>query len=59
MRFSNRKLKGFPVPKEIVVKDLASYIKLFSNGKYKNYLIRGESRNYSETISSALSDYCQ
>ncbi|MFS0752910.1 FRG domain-containing protein [Oceanobacillus sp. 1P07AA] len=54
MRFSKRKLKGLPDPKEIVVKDLASYIQLFSGGKYKNYLFRGEPTNYDETISSAL-----
>ncbi|MBT2626032.1 FRG domain-containing protein [Bacillus sp. ISL-32] len=54
MRFSNRKLKGLPVPKEIVVKDLASYIRIFSSGNYKNYYFRGEPTNYDETISSAL-----
>lgn len=54
MRFSNRKLKGLPVPKEIIVRDLASYIRLFSDGKYKNYFFRGEPTNYNETVSSAL-----
>lgn len=54
MRFSNRKLEGLPEPEEIVIKDLASYIQLFSDGKYRNYLFRGEPTNYHETVSSAL-----
>ncbi|UHA73759.1 FRG domain-containing protein [Paenibacillus sp. 481] len=54
MRFSKRKLKGLPVPKEIVVKDLASYIRLFTDGKYRDFLFRGEPTNYDETSSSAL-----
>ncbi|MDO3412581.1 FRG domain-containing protein [Saccharibacillus sp. CPCC 101409] len=54
MRFSDRKIKGLPLPKEFIVKDLAGYIKFFSNGKYKNFLFRGEPTNYSETSSSGL-----
>ncbi|EJR71417.1 FRG domain-containing protein, partial [Bacillus cereus] len=53
-RYSNRKKKGLPTPKEIVVKDLASYIQLFSGGKFKNNYFRGEPTNYEQTISSAL-----
>lgn len=54
MRYSKRKLKGLPVPKEIIVKNLAEYIALFSNNEYENYIFRGEPTNYHDTISSAL-----
>lgn len=56
MRYSKRKLKGLPVPKEIVVKSLAEYIALFSNKGYENYIFRGEPTNYHNTTSSALRD---
>ncbi|MDA2236428.1 FRG domain-containing protein [Bacillus cereus] len=54
-RYSNRELTGvLPTPEEIVVEDLAGYIKLFSDGKFAKYYFRGEPTNYKETISSAL-----
>ena len=54
MRFSKRKLKGLPTPKEIVVKSLADYIELFSSKQFDGYILRGEPTNYFSTISSAL-----
>lgn len=55
-RYSRRnELPGvLPAPKEIIVEDLADYIKHFSDGTFKNYYFRGEPTNYEETISSAL-----
>ncbi|MCU5708073.1 FRG domain-containing protein [Bacillus cereus] len=54
-RYSQRELHGIlPTPDEIVVDDLASYIKLFADGKYTNYNFRGEPANYAYTVSSAL-----
>lgn len=52
--YSKRHLKGLPSPKEILAKDLPSYMKLFSSEKFANYIYRGEPTNYYETISSAL-----
>ena len=54
MKYWNRELKGLPIPKEILVKNLAEYIKLFSNNKFENYIFRGEPTNYHNIISSAL-----
>ncbi len=54
MRYSKKELEGLPIPKEIVVKDLAEYINLFSNNDFDNYIFRGEPTNYHDTISSAL-----
>ena len=54
MKHTNRQLKGLPALKEIVVKDLPSYMKLFTEGKLTDYVYRGEPTNYHETISSAL-----
>lgn len=54
MRYSKRELENLPTPEEIVVEDLASYIKLFSDGKFTNNYFRGEPTNYHNTISSAL-----
>lgn len=57
MRFSNRKIQGLPTPKEILVKDLPSYIRLFTTREYSDFYLRGEPTNYSETTSSALRDH--
>lgn len=54
MRYSKRELEGLPIPKEIVVKNLAEYINLFSNNEFENYIFRGEPTNYHDTNSSAL-----
>ncbi len=54
MKYSKRHLNGLPSPTETVVKSLSEYMKLFSSGKYKDYVFRGEPTNYHETISSAL-----
>ena len=54
MRYSKRKLKGLPTPKEIVVKSLADFIRLFSSKQFDGYIFRGEPTNYHSTISSAL-----
>ncbi len=54
MRYSKKELEGLPIPKEIVVRDLAEYINLFSNNEFENYIFRGEPTNYHDTISSAL-----
>jgi len=54
MRYSKRKLKGLPTPKEIVVKSISDYIKLFSNNQFEKYIFRGEPTNYFSTVSSAL-----
>jgi hypothetical protein len=54
MRYSKKKLKGLPVPKEIVITSLSEYIGLFSNSEYESYIFRGEPTNYHDTISSAL-----
>lgn len=54
MRYSRRELKGLPVPKEIVVRSLAEYIKLFSTDDFKSYIFRGECTNYNSTTSSAF-----
>lgn len=54
MLYSKRHLKGLPTPKEIVVKDLAHYMKLFSTNEFTNYIYRGEPTNYHDTVSSAF-----
>jgi FRG domain. len=54
MRFSKRELNGLPIPNEVVVKSLAEYINLLSSNEFENYIFRGESTNYYDTISSAL-----
>lgn len=54
MIYSKRHIKGLPSPKEIVVKSLSDYMKLFSSEKLTNYIYRGEPTNYHSTISSAL-----
>ena len=54
MLYSKRQLKGLPTPKEIVVKDLAHYIKLFSTDEFTSYIYRGEPTNYHDTVSSAF-----
>lgn len=54
MRFSNRQIEGLPLPPEQIIVDLSSYIKIFSNGRYKDYLFRGEPTNYDETSASGL-----
>ena len=54
MRYSKRYVAGLPSPKEIVVKDLAAYMALFSSKKFTNYVYRGEPTNYHNTISSAF-----
>lgn len=53
-QYSHRDIPGLHIPEKEVIEDLASYIKLFSTGKLKNYYFRGEPTNYRETISSAL-----
>ncbi|MDA2650187.1 FRG domain-containing protein [Bacillus cereus] len=53
-QYSHRDIPGRHIPEKKIIEDLASYIKLFSTGKYKNYYFRGEPTNYRETISSAL-----
>ncbi|MRB24051.1 FRG domain-containing protein [Bacillus thuringiensis] len=53
--YSHRDRPGH-IPEKEVVDDLASYIKLFSNGQLENYYLRGEPTNYDETVSSALRD---
>lgn len=55
-RYSKRELDDLPTPEEIAVEDLASYIKLFSDGKFTNNFFRGEPTNYHDTISSGLRD---
>ncbi|MBJ7997733.1 FRG domain-containing protein [Bacillus cereus] len=55
-RYSKRELNGLPTPDEIIVKDLADYIKVFSDENFTDYFFRGEPTNYNETISSALRD---
>lgn len=55
-RYSNRKLKGLPIPKEILIKSLSQYIDFFSKNNYTNYVFRGEPTNYHSTIASALRD---
>lgn len=42
MIYSKRHIKGLPSPKEIVVKSLSDYMKLFSSEKLTNYIYRGE-----------------
>ena len=54
MIYSKRHLKGLPSPKEIVVKSLADYMKLFSTDRFASYIYRGEPTNYHDTVSSAL-----
>ncbi|WP_313755965.1 FRG domain-containing protein [Tissierella sp.] len=54
MRFSKKELKGLSIPKEIVVRNLAEYINLFSNNEFESYIFRGEPANYNDTISSGL-----
>lgn len=54
MTYSKRHIKGLPSPKEIVIKSLSDYIKLFSSDRFANYIYRGEPTNYNNTISSAL-----
>lgn len=54
MIYSKRHLKGLPSPKEIVVKGLADYMKLFSSDRFGGYIYRGEPTNYHDTVSSAL-----
>lgn len=54
MKYSKRHLKGLPSPKEIVIKTLPDYIKLFSSDRFTEYIYRGEPTNYNNTISSAL-----
>ena len=54
MNYSKRHIKGLPSPKEIVVKNLSGYMKLFSSDKFSEYIYRGEPANYTNTISSAL-----
>lgn len=54
MIYSKRHIKGLPSPKEIVVKSLSDYMKLFSSDKFSNYIYRGEPTNYHSTISSVL-----
>ncbi|PGT36464.1 FRG domain-containing protein [Bacillus anthracis] len=54
-RYSHRDRPGH-IPEKEVVDDLASYIKLFSDGQLENYYFRGEPTNYDETVSSALRD---
>lgn len=56
MIYSKRHIKGLPSPKEIVIKSLSDYMKLFSSDKLTNYIYRGEPTNYHNTISSALRD---
>ncbi|MGM1513204.1 FRG domain-containing protein [Bacillus cereus group sp. BceL212] len=51
--YSHRDRPGH-IPEKEVVDDLASYIKLFSDGQLENYYFRGEPTNYQDTISSAL-----
>ncbi|MDA2434510.1 FRG domain-containing protein [Bacillus cereus] len=55
-RYSKRQLGNLPTPEEIIVKDLADYIKVFSDGNFTDCFFRGEPTNYNETISSALRD---
>ena len=38
MKYSKRHLNGLPSPTETVVKSLSEYMKLFSSGKYKDYV---------------------
>lgn len=54
MSFSNRAINGLPEVKEIVVEDIYEYMKLFIDGKYSEYIYRGEPTNYKETTSSGL-----
>ena len=54
MRFSNREINGLSEVKEIVVEDIYEYMRLFMDGKYSEYIFRGEPANYAETISSGL-----
>lgn len=54
MRYSRKEIKGLKRPKEIVIKSLSDYLKLFSSGRYENYVFRGEPTNYDEIMSSAL-----
>lgn len=54
MLYSKRHIKGLPSPKEIVVKNVSDYMKLFTEGKFQDFVYRGEPTNYHETISSAL-----
>lgn len=54
MNYSKRHIKGLPSPKEIVVKSLSDYMKLFSSNKFSEYIFRGEPANYNDTVSSAL-----
>ena len=56
MLYSKRHIKGLPSPKEIVIKNLSNYMKLFAEGKFEDYIFRGEPTNYNNTISSALRD---
>lgn len=56
MRYSKRHIKGLPSPKEIVIKSLSDYIKLFSTDNFSNFIFRGEPTNFYNTISSALRD---
>ncbi|MFY8295412.1 FRG domain-containing protein [Bacillus paranthracis] len=54
-RYSQRELEEvLPTPDEIEVDDLASYIKLFSDGEFEDFYFRGEPTNYKDTVSSAL-----
>ncbi|HEF1902705.1 TPA: FRG domain-containing protein [Bacillus cereus] len=53
-RYSKREVQGLHTPEEIIVEKLSEYISLFSSGKFRNYLFRGEPTNYDETVSSAL-----
>lgn len=55
-RYSNREVEGLNTPDELIIENLSEYIDLFSSGKFKNYLLRGEPTNYKETVSSALRD---
>ncbi|NUC20241.1 FRG domain-containing protein (plasmid) [Bacillus mycoides] len=55
-RYSKREVPGLHTPEETIVENLAEYVRLFSNGEFKNYLFRGEPTNYKETVSSALRD---
>lgn len=54
--YSKLHIKGLPTPKEIVIRNLADYVKLLSSGKLENYIYRGEPTNYNNIISSALRD---